>query len=120
MQRPEVWRANVSSASLRGRAAYDAATAVGPGDGFLGGLATDIGRYDEANAFFAKSSAFCDRVGGKFNTVRTDLSWRRMLTELEARRRLKGLARSSPRAYCRSDPRVRPVGAPHGRRSPES
>ena len=80
-----------------GRLVYDAATAVGPVDGFLGGLATAIGRYDEANAFFADSSAFCDRVGGKFSAARTDFPWERMLTDLEARRRLKGLARSSPR-----------------------
>ena len=67
-----------------GRLVYDAATAAGPVDHFLGGLATVIGRYDEANAFFAQSSAFCDRVGAKFYAARTDLSWGRMLAERQA------------------------------------
>jgi hypothetical protein len=40
-----------------GRLVYDAATAAGQVDHFLGGLATAIGRYDQANAFFAQSSA---------------------------------------------------------------
>jgi hypothetical protein len=64
-----------------GRLASDAVTATGPVDQFLGGLATVIGRYEEANAFFAQSSAFCDRVGAKFYGARTDLSWGRMLAE---------------------------------------
>jgi hypothetical protein len=67
-----------------GRLVYDAATAAGPVDHFLGGLATVIGRYDEANAFFAQSSAFCGRVGAKFYAARTDLSWGRMLAERQA------------------------------------
>jgi hypothetical protein len=62
-----------------GRLVYDAATAAGPVDQFLGGLATVIGRYEEANAFFARSSSFCDRVSAKFYGARTDLSWGRML-----------------------------------------
>jgi class 3 adenylate cyclase/tetratricopeptide (TPR) repeat protein len=64
-----------------GRLVYDAATATGPVDQFLGGLATVIGRYDEANAYFAQCSAFCGRVGAKFYAARTDLSWGRMLAE---------------------------------------
>jgi hypothetical protein len=67
-----------------GRLVYDAATAAGPVDHFLGGLATVIGRYDEANAFFTRSSAFCDRVGAKFYAARTDFSWGRMLAERQA------------------------------------
>ncbi|HEY5228515.1 MAG TPA: hypothetical protein VIJ19_08235, partial [Opitutaceae bacterium] len=67
-----------------GRLVYDAATAAGPVDHFLGGLATVIGRYDEANALFAQSSAFCDKVGAKFYAARTDLSWGRMLAERQA------------------------------------
>jgi class 3 adenylate cyclase len=67
-----------------GRLVYDAVTATGPVDQFLGGLATVIGRYDEANAYFAQCSSFCDRVGAKFYAVRTDLSWGRMLAERQA------------------------------------
>jgi tetratricopeptide (TPR) repeat protein len=67
-----------------GRLASDAVTATGPVDQFLGGLATVIGRYDEANAYFAQCSSFCDRVGAKFYAARTDLSWGRMLTERQA------------------------------------
>ncbi len=67
-----------------GRLVYDAATATGPVDQFLGGLATVMGRYDEANAYFAQCSAFCGRVGAKFYAARTDLSWGRMLAERQA------------------------------------
>jgi len=67
-----------------GRLVYDAATATGPVDHFLGGLATVIGRFDKANAHFAQSSAFCSRVGAKFYAARTDLSWGRMLAERQA------------------------------------
>jgi hypothetical protein len=67
-----------------GRLVYDAATATGPVDQFLGGLATVIGRYDEANAYFAQCSAFCGRAGAKFYASRTDLSWGRMLAERQA------------------------------------
>ena len=67
-----------------GRLASDAVTSMGPVDQFLGGLATVIGRYDEANAYFAQCSSFCDRVGAKFFAARTDLSWGRMLTERQA------------------------------------
>jgi hypothetical protein len=67
-----------------GRLVYDAATAAGPVDQFLGGLATVIGRYEEANAFFARSSVLCDRVRVKFYAARTDLSWGRMLAERQA------------------------------------
>jgi len=64
-----------------GRLASDAVTTMGPVDQFLGGLTTVIGRYDEANAYFAQCSSFCDRVGAKFFAARTDLSWGRMLAE---------------------------------------
>ncbi len=81
-----------------GRLVYDAATAAGPVDHFLGGLATVIGRYDEANAFFAQSSAFCDRVGAKFYAARTDLSWGKNAgSNARARRTSTRLAIFSPR-----------------------
>ena len=43
-----------------------------------------MGRYDEANAYFAQCSAFCGRAGAKFYASRTDLSWGRMLAERQA------------------------------------
>jgi class 3 adenylate cyclase len=67
-----------------GRLVYDSATATGPVDQFLGGLATVMGRYDEANAYFAQCSAFCGRAGAKFYASRTDFSWGRMLAERQA------------------------------------
>jgi hypothetical protein len=47
----------------------------------LGGLATVLGRYDEAQAYFVQSAAMCDRIGARFFAARTDLSWGRMLAE---------------------------------------
>jgi class 3 adenylate cyclase len=60
------------------------ATMGGPASTFLGGLATVLGHYDEANAFFAQAGASCDRVGAKFFAARTDLLWGRMLAERNA------------------------------------
>jgi hypothetical protein len=51
---------------------------------YLGGLATVLGRYDEADAYFAQAAAFNDRVGAKFFAARTNLSWGRMLAERSA------------------------------------
>jgi hypothetical protein len=48
---------------------------------YLGGLATVLGRYDQADAYFAKASEFSDRIGAKFFAARTDLLWGRMLAE---------------------------------------
>ena len=61
-----------------------AITAEGPVSHYLGGLATVLGRYDEADAYFAKSAVMSDRVGAKFFAARTDLSWGRMLLERKA------------------------------------
>jgi DNA-binding SARP family transcriptional activator len=60
------------------------ATAEGPVSHFLGGLASVIGRYDEANEYFAISSEFCDRVDAIFFAARTNLSWGRMLVLRQA------------------------------------
>ncbi|HXN59886.1 MAG TPA: AAA family ATPase [Acidimicrobiales bacterium] len=56
-------------------------TAEGPVSHYVGGLATVLGRYDDADAYFAKSAAFSDRIGAKFFAARTDLLWGRMLAE---------------------------------------
>jgi tetratricopeptide (TPR) repeat protein len=56
-------------------------TAEGPVSHYLGGLATVLGRYEEADAYFAQSAAFSERVGAKFFAARTDFLWGRMLAE---------------------------------------
>ena len=53
----------------------------GPVSHYLGGLATVLGRSDEAQAYFVQSAAMCDRIGAKFCAARTDLWWGRMLAE---------------------------------------
>ena len=59
-------------------------TADGPVSYFLGGLATVLERYDEADVYFARSAAMCDRMGARFFAARTDLSWGMMLAERRA------------------------------------
>ena len=59
-------------------------TADGPVSHFLGGLATVLGRYDEADAYFAHAAAFNDRANAKFFAARTNLSWGKMLAERDA------------------------------------
>jgi hypothetical protein len=51
---------------------------------YLGGLATVLGRYDEADAYFAQSSAYSSRVGAKFVAARTDHLWGAMFAERQA------------------------------------
>ncbi len=59
----------------------DTVTAEGPVSHFLGGLATVLGRYDEADAYFALSAEFSGRAAAKFFAARTDFSWGRMYAE---------------------------------------
>ncbi len=56
-------------------------SALAPVSYYLGGLATILGRYDDAEAYFAQSSSFCARVDAKFFAARTDLSWGQLLTK---------------------------------------
>jgi hypothetical protein len=56
-------------------------TAEGPSSHFIGGLASVLGRYDEADTYFAQSAAMGERMGAKFFTARTDLLWGKMLVE---------------------------------------
>jgi tetratricopeptide (TPR) repeat protein len=53
----------------------------GPVSHYLGGLATVLGRYDEADAYFTQAAAFNDRANAKFFGARTNLSWGKMLAE---------------------------------------
>jgi len=48
---------------------------------YLGGLATCLGRYDDAEAYFTKAMAECDRTGAKFFAARTNLLWGVMLAQ---------------------------------------
>jgi hypothetical protein len=61
------------------------ATTGGPVSHYLGGLATVLGRHDEAATYFAQSAALSERVRGRFFAARTDLAWGRMLAERRAR-----------------------------------
>jgi class 3 adenylate cyclase/tetratricopeptide (TPR) repeat protein len=76
----------------------------GPVSHYLGGLATVLGRYDEAESHFVQSAAVSDRVGAKFFAARTDLLWGRMLAErrvlgdTERARNLLSKARSAAAA----------------------
>jgi hypothetical protein len=60
------------------------ASALGPVSHYLGGLAAVLGRYDEADTYFAQSASLGDRMGATFFAARTDLLWGRMLAERKA------------------------------------
>jgi hypothetical protein len=53
----------------------------GPVSLFLGGLATVLGRYDEADAYFAQSAASSERADAKYFSARTNLLWGVMLAD---------------------------------------
>jgi tetratricopeptide (TPR) repeat protein len=66
------WASQFSSSGL---------TAEGPVSHYLGGLSGVMGRYDEAERFFADATESCARAGAAYFAARTDL-WRgQMLTE---------------------------------------
>jgi hypothetical protein len=56
-------------------------TGSGPISHYLGGLATVLGRFDEAEAYFAQAASMSTRARAKFFAARTDLSWGKMLAE---------------------------------------
>jgi class 3 adenylate cyclase/tetratricopeptide (TPR) repeat protein len=53
----------------------------GPISHYLGGLAAILGRYGEAETYFAQAAASSAKADAKFFAARTDLSWGRMLAE---------------------------------------
>jgi class 3 adenylate cyclase/tetratricopeptide (TPR) repeat protein len=57
------------------------ASTQGPVSYFLGGLATVLGRYDDADGYFARAAGSSNRAGAKFFAARTDLLWGTMLAE---------------------------------------
>ena len=82
-------------------------TVQGPVSHYLGGLATVLGRYDEADAYFAQSAASSERLDAKFFAARTDLLWGRMLAE----RRGPGRHPRRPGTFSpRRTPPRRPMG----------
>jgi class 3 adenylate cyclase/tetratricopeptide (TPR) repeat protein len=56
-------------------------TAEGPVSRLLGGLATVLGRYDEAAAYFAHSATLSECIGAKFLAAEIDLGWGKMFAE---------------------------------------
>jgi class 3 adenylate cyclase len=66
---------------------------------YLGALATCLGRYDEAESYFASAMVECERTGTKFFAARTNLLWgmmlgqRRLDDDLERARELLEVAR---------------------------
>jgi len=65
-------------------ATLGAAGAEGPVSHYLGGLATVLGRYDDADSYFAHAAAVNDRAGAKFFAARTYLGWGQMLSKRNA------------------------------------
>jgi len=55
------------------------ATGANPICHYLGGLATLLGRYAEADAYFAQSAAMCEQANARFFLAQTKLLWGRML-----------------------------------------
>jgi class 3 adenylate cyclase/tetratricopeptide (TPR) repeat protein len=60
------------------------ASAQGPISYFLAGLATVLHRYDDADAYYGRSSTSSQRAGAKFFAARTHLMWGQMLAERRA------------------------------------
>jgi hypothetical protein len=63
---------------------YSGSTSSGPVSHFLGGLATVLGRYDEASDYLERSAGLCNQFDAKFFAVRTDLAWGKMLVARDA------------------------------------
>ena len=56
-------------------------TVEGPVSLFLGGLATVLHRYDEADTYFAQSALSSERAHAKYFAARTNLGWGTMLAD---------------------------------------
>jgi len=59
-------------------------TNSGPVSAYLGGVATVLRQYDDADSYFTQSAATSDRTGAKFFAARTDLWWGKMFAERNA------------------------------------
>ena len=60
------------------------AMAYGPVSHYLGGLATVVGRYDEAQNYFTQAATMSELMSDKFFTARTNLAWGKMFVERNA------------------------------------
>jgi hypothetical protein len=59
-------------------------TGSGPISHYVGALATVLGRFDEADTYFAQAASMCSRARAKFFAARTDLWWGKMLATRRA------------------------------------
>ena len=89
--------------------------ADGPVSHYLGGLATVLGRYDEADAYFTQAAAFNDRADAKFFAARTNLSWGKMLAERNGSGRHR---KGSRPAHQGARPPPRPTATPTSNDAP--
>lgn len=80
-------------------------TVQGPVAYHLGGLSTVVGRYDEADTYFAASTETCERVGATFHLACTKVGHGRMLLtralagDVDRGRRLVDEAATAARAH---------------------
>jgi tetratricopeptide (TPR) repeat protein len=79
-----------------GQVADNGLTTQGPVAHYLGGLATVLERFDEADEYFAEAARLCEFMQAKFFAARTEVAWARMLLargrpgdERQARRLLR-------------------------------
>jgi tetratricopeptide (TPR) repeat protein len=66
------------------QAPYPGLSVDSPISHYLGGLATVLGRYDEADAYFGRAALLNDRASAKFFAARNNLSWATMFAERNA------------------------------------
>ena len=83
---------------------YSDTVVIGPVSIMVGGLATVLGRFEQAEACFRRSAEVCERIGATFFTARTELLWGRMA----ARRRGPGDGEAARRRLARARTRHRP------------
>ncbi|MHB8671732.1 MAG: ATP-binding protein, partial [Acidimicrobiales bacterium] len=60
---------------------FDGLVPQAPVSWYLGGLATVLGTYDDADEHFARAAAIATRGQMRFSEVRTELAWGQMLAE---------------------------------------
>jgi ATP/maltotriose-dependent transcriptional regulator MalT len=76
------------------------ASAEGPVSRVLGGLASTLGRYDEAESYFRRSAVMSNRMGSKFFAAWTDLMWGEMLAERQEPGYVEEVRRLVARAHA--------------------
>jgi hypothetical protein len=103
---PDPWRNDRTREDFNHQWSTEGSVAIeGPVAHYLGGLATVLGRYRDADVYFTQAAASCERAEAKFFAARTDLSWGRMLAEraapgdTEKARELLTNARTAAAAY---------------------